>query len=111
MIGGWNIFYVSLGPRILILKSIGGQIIVNSCWLLKDEGAIDWREGFRNFHWTRETSSRKGHGGLPKERGVSCVGRRGKEENECVRKILVLMCARNKHGRNSMTKLLKFYFK
>jgi hypothetical protein len=57
---------------------------------------------------------------LPKEREVFYVGRRGKEENECVRKILVLcvqglfmekMCARNKHGRNSMTKLLEFYFK
>jgi len=35
---------------------------------LKDEGAIDWREGFRNFHWTRETSSRKGHRNLPKEK-------------------------------------------
>ncbi len=34
-------FCVSLGPRILILKSIGGQIILNSRWLLKDEEAID----------------------------------------------------------------------
>jgi hypothetical protein len=34
-------FYVSLGPRILILKSIGQQIILNSHWLLKDEEAID----------------------------------------------------------------------
>jgi hypothetical protein len=31
-------FCVSLGPRILILKSIEGQIILNSHWLLKDEG-------------------------------------------------------------------------
>ncbi len=121
MIGGWNIFGVSLGPRILILKSIGGQIIFNFHWLLKDEKAIDWREGFRSFHWARGTSSRKGHGGLPRERGVSCVGGREKEEKECVKKRLVLMCgkvlfmkkmcARNKHGRNSMTKLLEFYFK
>jgi hypothetical protein len=37
---------VSLGPRIFILKSIGRQIIFNSHWLLKDEEAIDWREGF-----------------------------------------------------------------
>jgi len=65
---------------------------------LKDEKVIDWRGGFRSFHWTR-----------------------GKEENLCVRKILVLMCgkvlfmkkmcARNKHGRISMTKPLEFYFK
>jgi hypothetical protein len=54
------------------------------------------------------------------ERNILCWGR-GKEENECVRKRLVLMCgkvlfmkkicARNKHGRISMTKLLEFYFK
>jgi len=34
-------FCVSLGPKILILKSIGRQIILNSRWLLKDEEAID----------------------------------------------------------------------
>jgi hypothetical protein len=49
-----------------------------------------------------------------------CWGR-GKEENEGVRKRLVLMCgkvlfmektcARNKHGRISMTKPLELYFK
>jgi hypothetical protein len=46
---------------------------------------------------------------------------RGKDDNECVRKRLVLicgkvlfmekMCARNKHGRIFMTKPLEFYFK
>jgi hypothetical protein len=40
LIGGWNIFYVSLGPKIFILKLIGGQIIFNSHWILKDEEAI-----------------------------------------------------------------------
>jgi hypothetical protein len=54
------------------------------------------------------------------ERSILCWGR-GKKENECVRKILVLMCgkvlfmkkmcARNKHGRISMTKPLEFYFR
>ncbi len=121
MIRGWNIFCVSLGPRILILKSIGGQFILNSHWLLKDEEAIDWRGGFRSFHWTRGISSRKGYGGLPRERRVSWVGGREKEEKEFVRKILVLMCgkvllmknmcAKNKHGRISMTKPPEFYFK
>jgi hypothetical protein len=48
-------FCVSLGPRILILKSIGGQIILNSHWLLKDEEAIDWREGFRSLKGSRGT--------------------------------------------------------
>ncbi len=42
-----------------MLKSIGGQINLNFRWFLKDEEAIDWRRGFRNLHWARETSSRK----------------------------------------------------
>jgi hypothetical protein len=67
LIRGWNIFSVSLGPRILILKSIGGQIILNFHGLLKDEEAIDWKGGFPSFHWTKETSSRRGHGKLIKE--------------------------------------------
>ncbi len=79
-------FCVSLGPKILILKSIGGQIILNSRWLLKDEEAIDWRGGFRSFHWARGTSSRKGHGGLPREKEVSWVRERKKEEKECVKR-------------------------
>ncbi len=113
---------VSLGPRIFILKSIGGKIILNSRWLLKDEEAIDWRGRFRNFHWARGISSREGHGGLPREREVSWVGERKKEEKECVKKKnLILMCgkvlfmremcARINHGRISMKKPLEFYFK
>jgi hypothetical protein len=88
---------------------------------LKDEEAIDWRGGFRSFHWTRGTSSRKGYGGLPREKEVFWVGRKEKEEMECVRKKIVLMCGnvlfmkkmclRYKYGRISMTKLLEFYFK
>jgi hypothetical protein len=66
LIGGWNLFSVSLGPKILILKSIGRQIILNSYWLLKDEEAIDWRGRFPSFHWTKGTSSRRGHGRLTK---------------------------------------------
>jgi hypothetical protein len=46
LIGGWNFFSVSLGPKILILKSIRGQIIFNFHGLLKDEEAIDWKGGF-----------------------------------------------------------------
>jgi hypothetical protein len=53
-------FYVSLGPRIFILKSIRGQIILNSHWLLKDEEAFDWKEGFRSLKGSRGTRSRKG---------------------------------------------------
>jgi hypothetical protein len=38
--------FISLGPIILILKSIGGHIILNFHWFLKDEEAIYWRGGF-----------------------------------------------------------------
>jgi len=39
---------------------------------MKDEEAIDWRERFPTFHWTRRTSSRRGDKRLTKESG-SCV--------------------------------------
>jgi hypothetical protein len=80
-------FYVSLGARILILKSIGGQIILNSYWLLKDEEAIDWRGGFRSFHWVRGISSRKGHGGLLREKKVFWVGKKEKTKERMCGKI------------------------
>jgi hypothetical protein len=62
---------------------------------MKDEGAIDWREGFPNFHWTRRASSRTGLGGVPRrKRNILCFWEKKKEENESVRNILVLMCGR-----------------
>jgi hypothetical protein len=39
-------FIFSLGIRIFILISIGEKIIFDSHWFMKDEGAIDWEEGF-----------------------------------------------------------------
>ncbi len=115
-------FCVSLGPRILILKSTGRKIIINSRWLLKDEEAIDWRGGFWSFHWAWGQAQGKVmevYQGRGKSFGV---GERKKEEKECVeKKKLILMCgkvlfmrdmcARIKHGRISMKKPLEFYFK
>jgi hypothetical protein len=46
LIRRWNPFNVSLGIKIIILNSIGRQIILNSHWFLKDEEAVDWKEGF-----------------------------------------------------------------
>jgi hypothetical protein len=43
---------------------------------MKDEEAIDWREGFQDFHWTRKTSSRRGDGKLTKEDLMFFFGRR-----------------------------------
>jgi hypothetical protein len=62
-----------LGIRIFIPNSIGEKIIIDSHSFMKDEEAIDWREGFPNFHWTRRTSSRRGHGRLTKRGVISCV--------------------------------------
>jgi hypothetical protein len=41
---------------------------------MKDEEAIDWKERFPTFHWTRRTSSRRGDKKLTKENGFfMCV--------------------------------------
>jgi len=47
---------------------------------MKDKEAIDWRERFLTFHWTRRTSSRRGDRRLTKESDIVCVflgGERG----------------------------------
>ncbi len=44
-----------------------------------------------DFHWTKRTISRKGFGGVPRERGISCVLWKEKEEKENMEKRLVLM--------------------
>jgi hypothetical protein len=61
LIGEWNLLSVSLGIRILILNYIRRQILIDFHWFLKDEEAMDWRERFHNFHWTKKTSSRRSH--------------------------------------------------
>jgi hypothetical protein len=115
--------------------SIGEKIILDFHWFMKDEETIDWRERFSNFHWTRRTSSRKGHGSLPKGEGSILRFGKEKEENECVRKkinsyvwkgvvygkdvckqehgkkLCVASTYSGVHGRISITKPLDFYFK
>jgi hypothetical protein len=54
LIEGWNPLSVSLGIRIIILNSIGGRIILDSHWFLKDEEAMDWREGFPQLPLDKE---------------------------------------------------------
>ncbi len=44
-----------------------------------------------NFHWTNRTISRRGLEGVPRERGISYVLWKEKEEKENMEKILVLM--------------------
>jgi hypothetical protein len=60
LIGGWNPLSVSLGTRVFILKSIGGQIILNSHWFLKDEEAMDWRERFSQLPLNKENKFKEG---------------------------------------------------
>jgi hypothetical protein len=57
-------------------------------------------KGFQSFHWTRGTSSRKVME-VTKRKGIVCMkGREKEEEKEVEEKLLVLMCARIKHGGN-----------
>jgi hypothetical protein len=60
LIGGWNPLSVSLGIRIFILKSIKGQIIFNFHWFLKDEEAMDWKEGFPQLPRDKENRLKEG---------------------------------------------------
>jgi hypothetical protein len=94
LIGEWSLPCVSLGIRILILISIKEKIILDSHWFMKDEGAIDWRKDFQ----TSIGQGEQAQGGVLEayrgERGISCVLGKKKEENESVRKILVLMCGK-----------------
>jgi hypothetical protein len=83
LISEWNFLNVSLGIRILILNSIGEKN--HSRFSLVHEGwASHWLKGFPNFHWTRKTSSWKGHGRLTKRGVISCVFFSGKKGGECV---------------------------
>jgi hypothetical protein len=60
LIGGWNPLSVSLGTKNFIVKSIEGQIILNSHWFLKDEKAMDWRGGFPQLPWDKENKLKMG---------------------------------------------------
>jgi hypothetical protein len=60
LIGGWNAFSVSLGTIILILLSIGGQIIFDFHWFLKDEEAMDWRGRFSQLPLNKKNKLKEG---------------------------------------------------
>jgi hypothetical protein len=60
LIGGWKPFSVSLGIIIHILNSIGRQIILDSHWFLKDEEAMDWKEGFPQLPLDKENKFKEG---------------------------------------------------
>jgi hypothetical protein len=57
---------------------------------MKDEGAIDWWEGFSNFHWTRKQVQGGVLEGSKKKRNILCFEGKNKRENGSVRKRLVL---------------------
>jgi hypothetical protein len=60
LIGRWNPFSVSSGTRILILNSIGRQIIFDFQWFLKDEEAMDWRERLPQLSLNKENKLKEG---------------------------------------------------
>jgi hypothetical protein len=60
LIGGWNPLSVSLGIIIFILNFIGGQIIFNFHWFLKDVEAMDWREGFPQLPLDKKNKLKEG---------------------------------------------------
>jgi hypothetical protein len=91
LIGEWNLPRVSLGIRIFILISIGEKTIIDSHWFMKDEGAIDWREGFPTSIGQAEQSQGRVLEAYQGERGVSCVLWKEKEEKESMEKRLVFM--------------------
>jgi len=63
---------------------------------MKDEEAIDRRERFPTFRWTRKTSLKRGDRRLSKESGILCVFfGEGEGGGECVcEKFLILMCGK-----------------
>jgi hypothetical protein len=60
LIRGLNPLSVSLGIRILILNSIGRQIIFDSHWFLKDEEAMDYRGRFPQLPLDKENKLKEG---------------------------------------------------
>jgi len=53
-----------LGTKIFILNSIGRQIILDPQWFMKDEKAIDWRQGFPQLPLNKDNKLKEGHGKL-----------------------------------------------
>jgi hypothetical protein len=87
LIGGWNLFCVSLGIKKFILKSIGWKIILNSHWFLKDEEAFIGRKDFQTSIGQGKQAQGEVMGSLQKEEWyLVCFLLGKKKENECVRK-------------------------
>jgi len=84
LIGGWNISCVSLGPRILILISIGWPFILKLSLALEGWKAIDWCKRISKLSLDKGNKLKEGHGGLPSEKAL-CVWeeRRRKRRMKC----------------------------
>jgi hypothetical protein len=61
---------------------------------LKDEEAIDWREGFRNLKGSRGTSLRKVKEVYQGERSMLCGGKEKGRECMCEQNISSYVCGR-----------------
>ncbi len=75
-------FLCLIGPKNSHPKLNWMAIYSHSHWLQKDEEAIDQSKGFRSFHWTRETNSRKVMEAYQEKGFFGVWGKRKKEEDE-----------------------------
>jgi hypothetical protein len=85
LIGGWNPLSVSLGTRILILNSIGEQIIFDFHWFMKDEEATDLKEGFSQLPLDEENKLKEGSWEAWGGKNYLVCFPWEEKENECVR--------------------------
>jgi hypothetical protein len=74
------------------LNSIEALLILNSHWFIKDGKAIDWREGFSQFPLDKENMLKERSWQTWVKGFFYLVFSLVKEENECVRGKLVIVC-------------------
>jgi hypothetical protein len=67
---------------------------------LKDEEAIDWCKRISTLSLDKGNKLKECHGGLPKEKVFSGMEEEKRRRRKCEEFLLVLMCARIKHGGN-----------
>jgi hypothetical protein len=97
LIGGWNIYCVSLGPRILILISIGWQYILKIYWPLKDEEAIDWCKRILKLSLDKGNKLKEGHGSSPRKRILCVCGKERRRRMKC-EEVVISYVWRGAHG-------------
>jgi hypothetical protein len=73
LIGGWNLFSVSLGIKTFILNFHWRANHSQFSLVLKDEEAMDWKERFPQLPLNKDHSSKKGHEKFGEEEFVGAL--------------------------------------